>query len=78
MLQCVVYVYLTKTAVRRLVIRHVVDIHKEYELVLCTTILLISGFHFQENYYWLDRILRSYQSRIYSGDVGSSFEVSVI
>ncbi|KAL6958555.1 hypothetical protein U1Q18_048857 [Sarracenia purpurea var. burkii] len=29
----------------------------------------------QENYYWLDRILRSYQSRIYSGDVGSSFEV---
>lgn len=31
--------------------------------------------HFQENYYWLDRILRSYQSRIYSGDVGSTFEV---
>nr|XP_009764558.1 PREDICTED: uncharacterized protein LOC104216239 isoform X3 [Nicotiana sylvestris] len=29
----------------------------------------------QENYYWLDRILRSYQSRIYSGDVGNSFEV---
>lgn len=29
----------------------------------------------QENYYWLDRILRSYQSRIYSGDVGSTFEV---
>ncbi|KAM7509636.1 hypothetical protein LguiA_020089 [Lonicera macranthoides] len=29
----------------------------------------------QENYYWLDRILRSYQSRIYSGDVGTSFEV---
>ncbi|XP_057968681.1 zinc protease PQQL-like isoform X2 [Malania oleifera] len=29
----------------------------------------------QENYYWLDRILRSYQSRIYHGDVGSSFEV---
>ncbi|KAK9266627.1 hypothetical protein L1049_003579 [Liquidambar formosana] len=29
----------------------------------------------QENYYWLDRILRSYQSRIYSGDVGSSFEI---
>uniref|UniRef100_A0A3B6FQC9 Uncharacterized protein n=1 Tax=Triticum aestivum TaxID=4565 RepID=A0A3B6FQC9_WHEAT len=29
----------------------------------------------QENYYWLDRILRSYQSRIYSGDVGSTFMV---
>ncbi|KAA8534881.1 hypothetical protein F0562_029903 [Nyssa sinensis] len=29
----------------------------------------------QENYYWLDRILRSYQSRVYSGDVGTSFEV---
>ncbi|KAI9119409.1 hypothetical protein K1719_010084 [Acacia pycnantha] len=29
----------------------------------------------QENYYWLDRILRSYQSRIYSGDVGKSFEI---
>lgn len=29
----------------------------------------------QENFYWLDRILRSYQSRIYSGDVGASFEV---
>ncbi|KAK2986241.1 hypothetical protein RJ640_027336 [Escallonia rubra] len=28
----------------------------------------------QENYYLLDRILRSYQSRIYSGDVGTSFE----
>jgi hypothetical protein len=31
----------------------------------------------QENYYWLDRVLRSYQSRVYSGDVGSTFEVSV-
>lgn len=30
---------------------------------------------FQENYYWLDRILRSYQSRVYSGDLGNSFEV---
>lgn len=29
----------------------------------------------QENYYWLDRILRSYQSRVYFGDVGTSFEV---
>ncbi|CAN1159942.1 Zinc protease PQQL-like [Linum perenne] len=29
----------------------------------------------QENYYWLERILRSYQSRIYSGDVGASFEL---
>lgn len=29
----------------------------------------------QENYFWLDRILRSYQSRIYSGDVGTSFEI---
>ncbi|KAK4483651.1 hypothetical protein RD792_010852 [Penstemon davidsonii] len=29
----------------------------------------------QENYYWLERILRSYQSRIYSGDVGASFKV---
>ncbi|KAF8400960.1 hypothetical protein HHK36_014263 [Tetracentron sinense] len=29
----------------------------------------------QENYYWLDRILRSYQSRVYSGDVGASFEI---
>ncbi|XP_054811464.1 zinc protease PQQL-like isoform X1 [Prosopis cineraria] len=29
----------------------------------------------QENYYWLDRILRSYQSRVYSGDVGKSFEI---
>lgn len=30
---------------------------------------------FQENYYWLERILHSYQSRIYSGDVGTCFEV---
>ncbi|KAA3490068.1 zinc protease PQQL-like [Gossypium australe] len=29
----------------------------------------------QENYYWLERILRSYQSRIYSGDVGASFKI---
>ncbi|PON32289.1 Coenzyme PQQ biosynthesis protein [Parasponia andersonii] len=29
----------------------------------------------QENYYWLDRILRSYQSRVYSGDLGASFEI---
>ncbi|CAL5215055.1 unnamed protein product [Lathyrus oleraceus] len=29
----------------------------------------------QENYYWLDRILHSYQSRVYSGDVGTSFEL---
>lgn len=29
----------------------------------------------QENYYWLDRILRSYQSRIYSGDIGNSFKI---
>lgn len=32
----------------------------------------------QENSYWLDRILRSYQSRIYSGDVGTSFEVCTV
>ncbi|XP_068652946.1 zinc protease PQQL-like [Aristolochia californica] len=29
----------------------------------------------QENYYWLDRILRSYQARVYCGDVSASFEV---
>lgn len=29
----------------------------------------------QENYYWLDRILRSYQSRIYAGDICNSFEL---
>ncbi|CAI0543733.1 unnamed protein product, partial [Linum tenue] len=29
----------------------------------------------QENYYWLERILRSYQSRIYTGDIGASFEI---
>ncbi|KAF9615719.1 hypothetical protein IFM89_026134 [Coptis chinensis] len=29
----------------------------------------------QENYYWLDRILRSYQSRLYCGDVSASFKV---
>ncbi|KAJ4846270.1 hypothetical protein Tsubulata_008787 [Turnera subulata] len=29
----------------------------------------------QENYYWLERILRNYQSRIYSGDLGTSFEI---
>ncbi|XP_073298175.1 zinc protease PQQL-like [Primulina huaijiensis] len=29
----------------------------------------------QENYYWLERILRSYQSRLYSGDVGASFQL---
>ncbi|XP_042385676.1 zinc protease PQQL-like [Zingiber officinale] len=29
----------------------------------------------QENYYWLDRILRSYQSRAYLGDVCESFEI---
>ncbi|KAI7748121.1 hypothetical protein M8C21_007851, partial [Ambrosia artemisiifolia] len=27
----------------------------------------------QENYWWLDRMLHSYQSRIYSGDLGTSF-----
>ncbi|KNA14112.1 hypothetical protein SOVF_110570 [Spinacia oleracea] len=29
----------------------------------------------QENYYWLERIIRSYQSRVYSGDLGSSFQI---
>ncbi|GKV11869.1 hypothetical protein SLEP1_g23087 [Rubroshorea leprosula] len=29
----------------------------------------------QENYYWLERIFRSYQSRIYSGNVGTSFQI---
>nr|XP_029119433.1 zinc protease PQQL-like isoform X4 [Elaeis guineensis] len=29
----------------------------------------------QENYYWLDRILRSYQSRAYFGDVSASFKI---
>ncbi|WCJ42624.1 Insulinase (Peptidase family M16) protein [Euphorbia peplus] len=29
----------------------------------------------QENFYWLERILRSYQSRIYSGDLGTAFEI---
>ncbi|XP_072967419.1 zinc protease PQQL-like isoform X1 [Typha angustifolia] len=29
----------------------------------------------QENYYWLDRILRSYQSRAYNGDVSVSFKI---
>ncbi|KAK9715778.1 hypothetical protein RND81_06G188600 [Saponaria officinalis] len=29
----------------------------------------------QENYYWLDRILRSYQSRVYTGDLGASFQI---
>ncbi|XP_039116038.1 zinc protease PQQL-like isoform X1 [Dioscorea cayenensis subsp. rotundata] len=29
----------------------------------------------QENYYWMDRILRSYQSRAYFGDISASFEV---
>ncbi|CAL9145042.1 unnamed protein product [Musa hybrid cultivar] len=29
----------------------------------------------QENYYWLDRILRSYQSRAYFGDVSDSFKI---
>ncbi|KAE8698399.1 Mitochondrial-processing peptidase subunit beta [Hibiscus syriacus] len=29
----------------------------------------------QENYYWLNQILCSYQSRIYSGDIGTSFKI---
>ncbi|CAA3027767.1 zinc protease PQQL-like isoform X1 [Olea europaea subsp. europaea] len=29
----------------------------------------------QENYHWLERILHSYQSRIYDGDVGAAFKV---
>ncbi|XP_050218354.1 zinc protease PQQL-like [Mercurialis annua] len=29
----------------------------------------------QENFYWLERILRSYQSRIYNGDLGNAFEI---
>lgn len=29
----------------------------------------------QENYYWLDRILRSYQARVYSSDLGASFQI---
>ncbi|KAH9623003.1 hypothetical protein KSS87_020828 [Heliosperma pusillum] len=29
----------------------------------------------QENFYWLDRILRSYQSRVYSGDLCASFQI---
>ncbi|KAH9801198.1 zinc protease PQQL-like [Citrus sinensis] len=32
----------------------------------------------QENYHWLDRILCSYQSRVYSGDVGTSFKSELI
>ncbi|XP_065849756.1 zinc protease PQQL-like isoform X2 [Euphorbia lathyris] len=29
----------------------------------------------QENFYWLERIVRSYQSRIYDGDLGTAFEI---
>ncbi|KAH1105483.1 hypothetical protein J1N35_009251 [Gossypium stocksii] len=29
----------------------------------------------QENYYWLNLIIGSYQSRIYSGDIGTSFKI---
>ncbi|XP_015571814.1 zinc protease PQQL-like isoform X1 [Ricinus communis] len=29
----------------------------------------------QENFYWLERILRSYQSRIYNGELGTAFEI---
>ncbi|KAL8039469.1 hypothetical protein ABFS82_10G042000 [Erythranthe guttata] len=29
----------------------------------------------QENYYWLERVLRCYQSRIYSGDIDASFKI---
>ncbi|EFH42422.1 peptidase M16 family protein [Arabidopsis lyrata subsp. lyrata] len=29
----------------------------------------------QENYYWLDRILRGYQSRVYAGDLGASCKI---
>ncbi|ESQ42745.1 hypothetical protein EUTSA_v10012682mg [Eutrema salsugineum] len=29
----------------------------------------------QENYYWLDRILRGYQSRVYAGDLGASCQI---
>ncbi|XP_010545332.1 PREDICTED: zinc protease PQQL-like isoform X2 [Tarenaya hassleriana] len=29
----------------------------------------------QENYYWLERILRGYQSRVYAGDLGVSFKI---
>ncbi|OMO91642.1 hypothetical protein COLO4_18248 [Corchorus olitorius] len=29
----------------------------------------------QENDYWMDMILQSYQSRIYSGDIGTSFKI---
>jgi hypothetical protein len=39
--------------------------------------LFLFSHALQENYYWLDRILHSYQSRVYSGDVGTSFEVSI-
>ena len=38
-------------------------------------VLIVFLMFFQENYYWLDRILRSYQSRVYSGDLAASFEV---
>ncbi|CAD5335078.1 unnamed protein product [Arabidopsis thaliana] len=29
----------------------------------------------QENYYWLDRIIRGYQSRVYAGDLGASCKI---
>ncbi|CAI9759054.1 unnamed protein product [Fraxinus pennsylvanica] len=29
----------------------------------------------QENYHWLERVLHSYQSRIYAGDAGAAFKV---
>lgn len=41
----------------------------------CYSVPLICIVDFQENYHWLDRILCGYQSRIYSGNVGASFEV---
>jgi hypothetical protein len=47
------------------------DVRNESNLQPFISLLML----FQENYYWLDRILRSYQSRMYSGDVGISFEV---
>ena len=41
----------------------------------CTQFFVNACFMLQENSYWLDHLIRAYQSRIYTGNLKESFQV---
>lgn len=63
---------LVESVMLQLVLMHIGSHYYYFRSALCIF------YKLQENYFWLDRILRSYQSRLFSGDIGSTFAVILI